>query len=133
MTMKEHTAMTNIYNKKSQMEKRRQLRRDSTWAENILWLSLRKHQIEGIRFLRQYSVEKYILDFYSPRLRLAIEVDGSSHIGNEEYDSKRQTHIEKFGIQFLRFTDDQIIGNPDKVIDKITEHVRRLKTAASPI
>jgi very-short-patch-repair endonuclease len=87
-------------------------------------MSLRNKGIEGVRFLRQYSVNKFIIDFYSPALKLGIEIDGESHIGKELYDKNRQKFIESFGIKIIRFTDDEIIGNINKVIDTITNTVK---------
>ena len=113
--------MTRIFNRKK--EKRRNLRNKPTYTEKILWLSLRKKQIHNVRFLRQYSVNRFIIDFYSPKIKLAIEVDGSSHIGKEEYDLARQNYIETFGIEFIRFTNEQVMGNTDKVIAEIKKVV----------
>ena len=71
--------------------------------------------------MRQYSVVKYVLDFYCPEIKLAIEVDGDTHYSEEEieYDKLRQSEIENFGISFLRFKNEEIFGNTDKVILKI--------------
>ena len=115
--------MTRIFNRKTEKEKRRNLRNNSTYTEKVLWLSLRKKQIHNVRFLRQYSVNHFIIDFYSPKIKLAIEVDGSSHIGKEEYDLARQNYIETFGIEFIRFTNEQVMGNTDKVIAEIKKVV----------
>jgi len=95
--------MTKIYNKNSERTKRRELRNNSTLAEKILWLSLRKKQILGIRFLRQYSINNFVMDFYAPKIKVCIEVDGDSHVGNEEYDMERQKIIESFNIIVIRF------------------------------
>lgn len=115
--------MTRIFNRKTEKEKRRNLRNKPTYTEKILWLSLRKKQIHKVRFLRQYSVNHFIIDFYAPKIKLAIEADGSSHIGREEYDLKRQKYIEAFGIEFIRFSDEQIMGNTNKVVKKIEDVV----------
>jgi len=115
--------MTKIFNKKSEKEKRRKLRNNPTFTEKILWYSLRKKQIHGIRFLRQYSIDYFVVDFYAPRIKLVIEVDGSSHIGQEEYDLSRQKYIESFKIKVIRFTDEQVTGNVDKVIKNIEDVV----------
>ena len=97
--------MTLLFNKITEKEKRRKLRNNSTKAEKQLWAEIRSKKI-GFRFLRQYGVEKYVIDFYSPRLKLAIEVDGITHLTQEEleYDERRQSEIEQVGIQFIRFT-----------------------------
>ena len=113
--------MTKIFNKKSEKEKRRKLRNNPTYSEKVIWLSLRKKQIHGVRFLRQYSVNNFVIDFYAPKIKLAIEVDGSSHIGKEEYDSSRQRYIESLGIKVIRFSDEQIYGNVNNVVKEIEE------------
>ena len=123
--------MTIIFNKKSEKEKRRKLRNNPTYTEKVLWLSLRKKQIHGVRFLRQYSVNYFVIDFYAPKIKLAIEVDGSSHIGKEEYDARRQKYIEAFNIEMVRFTDEQVMGNTNNVVKSIEVVVeKRLKMFA---
>ena len=116
--------MTKIFNKKTEKEKRRKLRNNPTYGEKIIWAALRKKQICNVRFLRQYSINHYVVDFYAPQIKLAIEVDGISHLGKEAYDLSRQKYIEKFGIKVIRFTDEEINGNPDKIINIIEEEVR---------
>ena len=125
--------MTRIFNRKTEKEKRRNLRNNPTYAEKILWLSLRKKQIHNIRFLRQYSVDHFIIDFYAPKIKLAIEADGSSHIGKEKYDLERQKYIEAFGIEFIRFTNEQIMGNTEKVVKKIEDVVKYKLSKLKPI
>lgn len=95
--------MTKHYNKKSEQEKRRQLRNNMTYCEKIVWMHLRKKQL-GYRFLRQYSVDHFVIDFYCPGLKLAVELDGDVHEIPEqkEYDKARQKYLEKFGINFIR-------------------------------
>jgi very-short-patch-repair endonuclease len=97
-------------------------------SEVLLWIKLKNKQMHGERFLRQFGVEEYILDFYCPRLKLAIEVDGDSHYmpGAEEYDRTRQDHIEAFGIRFLRFTYDDVCKNLDGVCQEIHEKIDQL-------
>jgi len=120
--------MTKVFNKKSEKEKRRKLRNNPTYTEKVLWLSLRRKQILGVRFLRQYSVNYFVVDFYAPKIKLAIEVDGSSHIGKEKYDADRQKYIEAFNIKMIRYTDEQVMGNTNNVIKSIEAVVeKRLK------
>ena len=96
------------YNRKAQKETRQYLRTHMTLAERILWLSLRGRHMLGYKFRRQHGVKDYVMDFYCPELRLAIEADGESHSTDEakKNDPKRQGNIEKEGICFLRFTED---------------------------
>ncbi len=116
--------MTKIFNKKSEKEKRRKLRNNPTYTEKILWNSLRRRQICDVRFLRQYSVNYFVIDFYAPKIKLAIEVDGSSHIGKEDYDKARQEYIEDFGIEVIRFTNENVTRNINKVVAQIEEVVK---------
>ncbi len=121
--------MTELFNKKSEKEKRRFLRKNSTLAEKIIWLGIRRRQVEGERFLRQFSVKYYVLDFYCPKLRLAIEIDGETHVTEKEleYDKHRQNYLESLGIVFLRFRNEEVFSNADKVIEKIKTKVKELK------
>ena len=75
-------------------------------AEIILWSKLKGKQVYGCKFRRQYSVGSYIIDFYCPKLKLAIEVDGTSHFqpGSKTKDNDRQKYIETYGIHFLSKT-----------------------------
>ena len=98
--------MTEIFNKKSETKKRKELRHQMSKTEVLVWSYLKGKQMGGYKFRRQYGVGPYVLDFYCPKLKLAIEIDGDSHFqdGAEEYDKDRQALIEKLGIRFLRFT-----------------------------
>jgi very-short-patch-repair endonuclease len=97
----------------------RMLRNNMTRSEILLWNQLKGKQVLGYDFHRQKPIDEFVVDFFSPRLRLAIEIDGLSHDGKLEKDSKRQTEIEKFGIRFLRFSDEEVVNNLDGVVDAI--------------
>ena len=121
--------MTKIYNKNSQKPKRQKLRRQMPGAEIILWNRLRRRQIAGVKFRRQYSVDRFVLDFYCPQLKLAIEVDGPTHQSAEAqgYDQFRQKIIEGLDIQFLRFENRDVYQNIDGVLDAIYQKVLALQ------
>lgn len=123
------TAMARIYTRKSEQEKRRYLRNSMPKSEVLLWVKLKNKQMHGERFLRQYSVDQYVIDFYCPRLKLAIEVDGDSHfIGDaQEYDKERQSYIEALGIHFWCFTNTDIYENIDGVCQTIWEKIEDTK------
>jgi len=108
------------------MEKRRILRKNSTVAENILWYYLRSRKLKGYKFKRQFSVNKYVLDFYCPKLKLAIEVDGNYHLNSKivAYDKARQTEVEQLGIKFLRFTNPEILSQIDDVLQSIEKNFK---------
>ena len=120
--------MTKHYNKITEKVKRQQLRNSMTYCEKIVWMFLRKKQY-GYRFLRQYSVDQFVIDFYCPRLKLAVEIDGDVHDSAEqkEYDKQRQAYIEKFGIKFVRITNEGLLGNPNKAFSKIEDAIELLQ------
>ena len=115
--------MTSVFNKKSQTPRRKLLRRNLSKAEILLWLQLKNKKINGHKFRRQYSVGRYVVDFYCPALKLAIEIDGGYHLADDarEYDKIRQKVIESYGIRFLRFSDTEVIKNMPGVIKSIQE------------
>jgi very-short-patch-repair endonuclease len=127
--------MKQLFNKLTEKEKRRILRKNITASEKIVWTYLRRKQILSERFLRQFSVEYYVLDFYCPRLRLAIEIDGDSHFINQDvidYDKERQDFIENLGIEFLRFRNEEVFADNDGVINSITQKVKELQKGNPP-
>ncbi len=126
--------MTEIFNKKSETKKRKDLRHQMPKAEVLLWTQLKGKKLQGHKFRRQYGVGPYVLDFYCPKLRLAIEIDGDSHFQNgaEAYDKDRQAHIEKLGIRFLRFTNADVHQSLDGVLEKVAVAVQRLESVRKP-
>jgi len=97
-------------------------------AEVILWSRLQRRQIHGCKFRRQYSVGSYILDFYCAELKLAIEIDGDTHFkyGSEEHDRIRQESIERLGVKFLRFTNNDVYANLKNVLQTIYEAIEAM-------
>jgi very-short-patch-repair endonuclease len=122
-----------IYNKNKTLKFRRSLRANLTDAEVILWSKLKRKQI-GYKFRRQYSFDSFIVDFYSPELRLVIEVDGDSHYldGAAERDKKRQMHIELCNVEVIRFTNTNIYYNLDGVIERIVEVAEKQLSKRNP-
>ncbi len=116
------------YNNKSMKPRRQQLRNAATLAEKVLWRRLRKRQL-GIRFIRQYSVEGYVIDFFSPEVRLAIEIDGGYHLSPDQqiYDKSRSRYLKAADITEVRFTNDIILYNINDVIDRIKSSVPPLR------
>ncbi len=120
--------MTEVFNRSLHKRKRQALRNGMPPAEKLLWARLRRRQIEGVKFRRQYGVGRYVVDFYSAELKLAIEVDGESHLGAEAqaYDAQRQAFIESFGIRFLRFTNQEVYDDLDAVVEAIALKVQSM-------
>src|SRR5689334_17859747 len=99
----------------------KKLRKEMTMCEAILWNELKAKQMMGFDFDRQRPIDNYIVDFYCKDLMLAIEVDGSSHAYQEvaKRDEVRQTRLEELGVRFLRFDDDEIKGDINRVLEII--------------
>lgn len=105
---------------------RSQLRKNQTDVERLLWYRLRNKQLQGVKFFRQYSIGHYIIDFYSPKRRLAIEVDGGQH--NEEntqrYDLQRTEYLKHQGVKVIRFWNNEVINNIGGVLEVIAANIR---------
>jgi very-short-patch-repair endonuclease len=104
---------------------RQQLRQNITKPENILWYYLRNRRFNNLKFRRQYSVGRYILDFYCPQKKIAIEVDGDSHFSNEAiaYDQQREDFLLGHGIKTLRFTNHEIVHNLPGVLESLADNL----------
>jgi very-short-patch-repair endonuclease len=102
--------------------RRKELRHNQTEPERILWNKLKNKRLAGYKFFRQYSIDHYILDFYCPRAKLGIELDGSHHAEDEiaEYDRIRTIHIESHGIKILRFWNSDIHTRLQDVLEAIS-------------
>ncbi len=126
--------MTELYNQTSQREKRRSLRNDMPPAEKIVWSVLKGRQLEGCKFRRQYSIDIFVVDFYAPELKLAIEIDGNSHFhdGAQAYDAQREAFLSSKGTYFLRFTNQQVYNNLEDVTDAIAQTICDLRKITSP-
>ena len=97
-----------------------QLRKELTPAERKLWSRIRNDQL-GVTFRRQHAVGNYIPDFCSPKAKLIIELDGSQHLEQEEYDSERTKYLEEQGYKVIRFWNNQIMNEMENVILAIME------------
>ena len=97
------------YNNKSLHTLAQNLRNNSTLAESVLWKYLRNKQAQGFRFRRQTVFGKYIVDFYCPRLKLVIEIDGSSHNDKYEYDRERDEYLQSLGLTVLHLDNSDIL------------------------
>ena len=126
--------MTEIFNKKSETKKRRELRHQMTKAEVVLWTQFKGKKVQRHKFRRQYGVGPYVLDFCCPKLRLAIEIDGGSHFqaGAGDYDGNRQALIQKLGIRFLRFTISDVYESLNGVLEKVAAAIQRLESGRKP-
>ncbi len=102
-------------------EYRKKLRRNSTSAEAGLWELLKGRQLEGRKFRRQYSVGRFILDFYCVSEKLAIELDGDWH-GDYviiQKDEQKEQYLENIGIRIVRFENKKVFQEPEVVLETI--------------
>jgi very-short-patch-repair endonuclease len=112
-----------LYNDPSTKLDRRYLRKNATDAERKLWTILRSGRIAGLKFFRQYNVGPYILDFYCPERRLAIEVDGGQHtdVCGQQHDTHRDMYLKDLDIRVIRFWNNDVLQNIEGVGQRITE------------
>lgn len=109
-----------IINKPALKPRRKQLRSQPTPAEKLLWGKLRKKQL-GFWFKRQVSISNYVIDFYCPPKRLAIELDGSIHKtpSQKKYDLCRTRYLQSFNITEIRFWNSEVERNIHNILQKI--------------
>ena len=97
----------------------KQLHREMTPAETKLWAHLRAHRMGDVHFRNQHAIGNYIVDFCAPRKKLIIELDGSQHLEQEEYDHERTAFLESKGYQVLRFWNNSVLNETDLVLKVI--------------
>ncbi len=104
-------------------------------AEKLLWSKLREKRLSGCRFRRQYSVKGFVLDFYSPQLKLAIEVDGLYHESENQkvYDEARERLIKSLGVDFLRFKNEEVENQITKVVERINDWISKQSLTNLPL
>ncbi len=111
-----------FYNAKPHIfEKAKVLRRNMTDAELELWEHLKGRKVGDHRFRAQHPIDIFIADFYCHELKLVIEVDGGIHKSKEnvEYDLGREAELNEWGIEVIRFTNEEVETKINEVLDKI--------------
>jgi very-short-patch-repair endonuclease len=108
----------------------RQLRKNMTDSERLLWFRLRGKQVLGVQFYRQKPIGDYVVDFYAPRVRLVIEIDGSQHSTGDhaELDNQRDQYLTSLGLRVLRFNSRVVITNIDDVVEAIYREMRGMSS-----
>jgi very-short-patch-repair endonuclease len=119
--------MTNIHNYKYLEELRKELCKNSTSAEATLWKQLQKSQLNGRKFRRQHSIENFIVDFYCPKEKLIIELDGAYHLGfaQQNYDLERTKRLETLVFKLIRFENKLVFENLPYVLEEISSHFNK--------
>ena len=105
---------------------RRKLRKQMTAAEVALWLMIKNKQLDGERFLRQFSIGHYVVDFYCHKHKLAIELDGEVHFTEDRqiYDKKRTDYLNSVGVTVLRFENFEVLQYPTRTLDEIRKYLK---------
>jgi len=114
----------------------RELRKKQTPAEELLWQNLRNRNFNKLKFLRQHPIcvqslfgknLYYIPDFYCHKAKLVIEADGPIHLFKTEYDKNRDEVLAGLGLTILRFTNDEVLNELDKVLDVVSKKIMEVK------
>jgi very-short-patch-repair endonuclease len=115
-----------IFNRKPLKQFRKNLRNNLTPAEAILWTYMKKKQLDGRKFRRQHSIGNYIVDFYCPAEKLAVELDGAAHYTTEgeEHDLARDEYLMNLGIKVLRYENRDVFNNIEAVLDDIKKNFK---------
>jgi very-short-patch-repair endonuclease len=117
-------------------ENARRMRKEPTEAEEKLWQVIRNRKLAGFKFRRQHPFEGFIIDFYCEETKLGLEVDGKIHLQVEQlqYDQEREAYLNEFGIEIMRFTNDEVESNVFTVARMIKERLlERRKNLPSPL
>ena len=102
----------------------KQLHRNMSPAEAKLWKHLRAHRMGNVHFRNQHAIGNFIVDFCAPRKKLIIELDGSQHLEQEEYDEERTAYLKSKEYQVLRFWNNDVMDNIDDVLNAIWNVLR---------
>jgi very-short-patch-repair endonuclease len=117
-----------IYYSKNLKSKSRKLRKNSTLAEVLLWNQLKSRKLLGYQFMHQKPIGKYIVDFYCSKLKLVLEIDGSSHTDLDK-DKMRQDELTGLGLRFLRILDWDVKTNLNNVIEYIKSQMLEIESS----
>jgi len=115
-------------------QKARQLRQNMTESERVLWMRLRGKQLLGLQFYRQKPIDDYIVDFYSPKAKLIIEIDGSQHLEDKhvEKDRYRDERLSRLGLKVIRFNSRQVLEETEAVLEAIYQLVSKGNIERNP-
>jgi very-short-patch-repair endonuclease len=103
----------------------REMRQAPTAAENALRQELRGRKLCGVKFRRQHTIDRFIVDFFSAEADLIIEVDGDIHDYSKEEDKARQAFLESLGYKVFRFSNEQVLNHMIEVLDEIKVNLSR--------
>lgn len=107
---------------KAKLERAKELRREMTPAEKLLWQQIRANKL-GVRFRRQQVIQGFIVDFYCHQAALVIEVDGDIHDLQKEEDERREKALRELGLRIVRFRNDEVGRDVSAVVGRIREAI----------
>ena len=99
----------------------KEMRRNPTKAEALMWEELRAHRLDNLKFRRQHLIAPYIVDFYCAACSLVIEIDGGVHDDRKTYDQSRTDYLESLGYCVLRFTNEEVVEDISMVLGKVID------------
>jgi very-short-patch-repair endonuclease len=108
----------------AKVQRAKELRQNMTEAEKMLWQAIRANRLNGWHFRRQQIIGGFIADFYCHAAALVIELDGEIHQSQQEYDEARGKLIRDYGIEVIRFKNEEVITQLPQVLRKIDELCR---------
>jgi very-short-patch-repair endonuclease len=107
---------------KEKLQRAKELRREMTPAEKILWEKLRANKL-GVHFRRQQVIQGFIVDFYCHKAGLVVEVDGYVHDLHQDEDIRREKALQEMGLRIVRFRNDEVLNNLSTVLEKIRKQI----------
>ena len=118
--------MAKLHNRKYLKNYRRELRNNLTSAEASLWKLIKSKQLEGRKFRRQHSIGNYIVDFYCPSEKIAIELDGDGHFSDAGYnkDQEKKEFLVKNAIRLIRFENNEVFDATEAVLELIKKEFK---------
>jgi very-short-patch-repair endonuclease len=109
---------------KAKLQRAKELRREMTPAEKLLWQEVRARKL-GVRFRRQQIIQGFIVDFYCHKAALVVEVDGDIHDLQQEEDARREKVLSEMGLRIVRFRNDEVLKNLSTVVGSIKQRLAK--------
>lgn len=118
---------------KNLVSRAKELRKETTEAENIFWSKILKHKnLKNFKFTRQKPLDHFIVDFFCANLRLIIEIDGEIHNFQKARDKERDNILkQKFGLKIIRYKNEDVLNNTEKVIEDLTKKIKYINSTLS--
>jgi very-short-patch-repair endonuclease len=113
--------MGKLYNRPAFKYRRKDLRRTQTPAEDCFWNIVRNKKLNGVKLFRQYGIGPYILDFYAPKHRVCVEIDGEYHddLDQRQYDEERTVFLHAMRISVARYSNNEVINHQESVLFRL--------------